>query len=87
MGDFANNLTGVIAQPPTIENNTEIYQWQCPAGVTSVSVLVIGGGGAGGANNGGGGMDKYNEIVRYMTKQGNDTELAKIRKLSGLGND
>jgi hypothetical protein len=33
------------------------------------------------------GMDKYNEIVRYMTKQGDDTELAKIRKLSGLGND
>lgn len=32
-------------------------------------------------------MDKYNEIVRYMTKQGDDTELAKIRKLSGLGND
>ena len=33
------------------------------------------------------GMDKYNEIVRYMTKQGDDTELANIRKLSGLGND
>lgn len=55
MGAFADNLTGVVAVPPTIQNNTEVYQWQCPAGVTSVSVLVIGGGGAGGDRNGGGG--------------------------------
>jgi hypothetical protein len=33
------------------------------------------------------GMDKYNEIVRYMARQGNSAELAHIRKLSGLGND
>jgi hypothetical protein len=33
------------------------------------------------------GMDKYNDIVRFMAGQGNDAELAKIRKLSGLGND
>lgn len=33
------------------------------------------------------GMDKYNDIVRYMARQGNNNELAKIRKLSGLGND
>jgi len=55
MGAFADNLTGVVDAPPTIQNNTEVYQWQCPAGVTSVSVLVIGGGGAGGDKNGGGG--------------------------------
>lgn len=55
MGQFASNLTGVIAVPPTVEQNTEIYQWQCPAGVTSVSVIMIGGGGTGGLNYGGGG--------------------------------
>ena len=33
------------------------------------------------------GMDKYNDIVRYMARQGDSTELAHIRKLSGLGHD
>lgn len=33
------------------------------------------------------GMDKYNEIIRFMSKQGNSDELAHIRKLSGLGHD
>ena len=55
MGQFAGSLTGVIAAPPTIEQNTEIYQWQCPAGVTSVSVIMIAGGGTGGLNYGAGG--------------------------------
>lgn len=30
------------------------------------------------------GMDKYNEIVRFMSKQGDDSELERIRKLSGM---
>jgi hypothetical protein len=29
-------------------------------------------------------MDKYNEIVRFMSKQGDDSELERIRKLSGM---
>ena len=33
------------------------------------------------------GMDKYNEIVRFMSKQGDDSELERIRKLSGMNND
>ena len=56
MGQFATlDSVGIIAQPPTIEQNTEIYQWKCPAGVTSVSVLMIAGGGAGGLRYGAGG--------------------------------
>ena len=55
MGVFSDNLLGVIAQPPTIEQNTEIYQWKCPAGVTIVSVIMIAGGGTGGLNYGAGG--------------------------------
>ena len=54
MGDFASQ-TGALPLAPTIEQNTEIYQWQCPAGVTSVSVLLIAGGGTGGLNYGAGG--------------------------------
>ena len=30
------------------------------------------------------GMDKYNEIVSFMSKQGDDDELERIRKLGGL---
>jgi hypothetical protein len=34
------------------------------------------------------GMEQYNEIVRFMSKQGDDSELERIRKLSGMnGND
>jgi hypothetical protein len=33
------------------------------------------------------GMDKYNEIVRFMSKQGDDSELERIRKLSGMNNN
>jgi len=34
------------------------------------------------------GMEQYNEIVSFMSKQGDDSELERIRKLSGMnGND
>jgi hypothetical protein len=33
------------------------------------------------------GMDKYNEIVRFMSKQGDDSELERIRKLSGMNSN
>jgi hypothetical protein len=33
------------------------------------------------------GMEKYNEIVRFMSKQGDDSELERIRKLSGMNNN
>lgn len=67
MGQFATlDSVGIIAQPPTIEQNTEIYQWKCPAGVTSVSVVMIAGGGAGGlrygAGGGGGALAYGNDI-------------------------
>jgi hypothetical protein len=32
-------------------------------------------------------MDKYNEIVSFMSKQGNDQELERIRKLSGMNSN
>ena len=43
------------------------YEWVCPAGVTSVSVVCVGGGGGGGAQNpihagGGGGLSYVNNI-------------------------
>jgi hypothetical protein len=33
------------------------------------------------------GMEKYNEIVRFMSKQGDDSELERIRKLSGMNDN
>jgi hypothetical protein len=34
------------------------------------------------------GMEQYNKIVSFMSKQGDDSELERIRKLSGMnGND
>ena len=33
------------------------------------------------------GMDKYNEIVSFMSKQGDDSELERIRKLSGMNSN
>ena len=33
------------------------------------------------------GMDKYNEIVRFMSKKGDDSELERIRKLSGMNSN
>jgi hypothetical protein len=30
------------------------------------------------------GMEQYNDIVSFMSKQGNDQELERIRKLSGM---
>lgn len=33
------------------------------------------------------GMDQYNDIVSFMSKQGNDQELERIRKLSGMNNN
>jgi hypothetical protein len=33
------------------------------------------------------GMDKYNEIVKFMSKQGDDSELERIRKLSGMNSN
>jgi hypothetical protein len=33
------------------------------------------------------GMEQYNEIVSFMSKQGDDSELARIRKLSGMKNN
>jgi hypothetical protein len=33
------------------------------------------------------GMDHYNEIVSFMSKQGDDSELERIRKLSGMKNN
>jgi hypothetical protein len=29
-------------------------------------------------------MEQYNDIVSFMSKQGNDQELERIRKLSGM---
>ena len=71
MGNFAN-LTGAIPQTPTIAQNTEIYTWKCPEGVTSVSVLIIGGGGAGGLNygaGGGGGALAYGNNIPVVAGQ------------------
>ena len=33
------------------------------------------------------GMEQYNEIARFMSKQGDDSELERIRKLSGMKNN
>jgi hypothetical protein len=33
------------------------------------------------------GMEQYNEIVSFMSKQGDDSELERIRKLSGMNNN
>jgi hypothetical protein len=33
------------------------------------------------------GMEQYNEIVKFMSKQGDDSELERIRKLSGMNNN
>jgi hypothetical protein len=33
------------------------------------------------------GMDQYNDIVSFMSKQGDDSELERIRKLSGMNNN
>jgi hypothetical protein len=33
------------------------------------------------------GMEQYNDIVSFMSKQGDDSELERIRKLSGMNNN
>ena len=33
------------------------------------------------------GMDQYNDIISFMSKQGDDSELERIRKLSGMNNN
>ena len=33
------------------------------------------------------GMEQYNDIVSFMSKQGDDSELEGIRKLSGINNN
>lgn len=33
------------------------------------------------------GMEQYNEIASFMSKQGDDSELERIRKLSGMKNN
>ena len=33
------------------------------------------------------GMEQYNEIVSFMSKQGDDSELKRIRKLSGMNSN
>jgi hypothetical protein len=33
------------------------------------------------------GMDQYKDIVSFMSKQGDDSELKRIRKLSGMNNN
>jgi hypothetical protein len=32
-------------------------------------------------------MEQYNDIVSFMSKQGDDSELKRIRKLSGMNNN
>jgi hypothetical protein len=32
-------------------------------------------------------MEQYNDIVSFMSKQGDDSELERIRKLSGMNNN
>ena len=53
----SNSVTPVaIAAPGQVQYITsQTSSWTCPAGVYSVSVLVVGGGGAGGGTYGGGG--------------------------------
>jgi len=58
-----DNYSGqaVAAYPTTVSGTgmvnigTGTFNWTCPAGVTSVSVVCVGGGGGGGGNGGGGG--------------------------------
>ena len=33
------------------------------------------------------GMEQYNDIISFMSKQGDDSELERIRKLSGMNNN
>jgi hypothetical protein len=33
------------------------------------------------------GMEQYNDIVSFMSKQGNDQDLERIRKLSGMSDN
>jgi len=60
------NSTGAISLPAGSELGRTVYKlqqftstgsttWTCPAGVTSIEVLVVGGGGGGGGNHAGGG--------------------------------
>jgi len=54
--DTVSIPAGTTAQRPTaIYSTPGSYTWTCPAGVTSVDILVVAGGGAGGSNLGGGG--------------------------------
>jgi hypothetical protein len=32
-------------------------------------------------------MEQYNDIISFMSKQGDDSELKRIRKLSGMNNN
>lgn len=32
-------------------------------------------------------MEQYNDIISFMSKQGDDQELERIRKLSGMNNN
>ena len=32
-------------------------------------------------------MEQYNKIISFMSKQGDDSELERIRKLSGMNNN
>ena len=52
-----NSAVAVIHSTPTFTSFTTVgtTSWTVPAGVTSVSALIVGGGGGGGTDNGGGG--------------------------------
>ena len=45
----------VAAEPGQTVFNAGSHTWTCPAGVTSVSIVVVGPGGSGGGSYGGGG--------------------------------
>ena len=42
--------------------------WTCPAGITSIEVLVVGGGGGGGGSHGGGGGGGAGGVVYHLAK-------------------
>ena len=67
----------VVAVGEHVYTTTGTYQWVCPAGVTSVSIVCVGGGGAGGggyASGGGGGALAYKN--NYTVVPGNSYYVA-----------
>ena len=60
------SISGLVKPTEALYTNPGTYNWECPAGVTSVSVVVVGSGGKGsdaGSGGGGGALAYKNNIT------------------------